>query len=326
MQTIHWGIIGCGDVTELKSGPAFAKVADSRLVAVMRRDGVKAQDYARRHNVPKWYNDASKLIQDPEVNAIYIATPPDSHEHYALAAMEAGKPAYIEKPMTTTHAQAVNLVKASHDTNIKMVVAHYRRAQPYFKKIKSLLDEGAIGEVRFARLSFFDKPLSQEALQTEKIAWRVDPAISGGGLFHDLAPHQLDLAYYFFGDVVTIQGMATNQSKQYGADDIVSGSMLFQSGVLFEGLWCFTVDESETKDSFEIIGSEGKITFSVFGKQIIYLTRNGKESVLPFEAPTHVQQPMIEEVVSYFLGKGPNPCTASEGARIMEMIDKMTQK
>ena len=99
MQQINWGIIGCGDVTELKSGPAFNKVSNSSLVAVMRRDAAKAEDYAKRHGVPKWYSNAEALIKDPDVNAIYIATPPSSHLEYAMAAMNAGKPVYVEKPM-----------------------------------------------------------------------------------------------------------------------------------------------------------------------------------------------------------------------------------
>src|SRR5678815_5720643 len=93
--TVNWGIIGCGDVCEVKSGPAFNKVPNSRLVAVMRRDMSKAQDYAHRHNVPKAYNDASALINDPGINAIYIATPPSSHEEFTIQSLRAGKPIYL---------------------------------------------------------------------------------------------------------------------------------------------------------------------------------------------------------------------------------------
>jgi predicted dehydrogenase len=324
METINWGIIGCGDVTELKSGPAFNKVPNSNLVAVMRRDAVKAKDYARRHGVPKWYSDASELINDPEVNAIYIATPPGSHEQFALEAMAAGKPVYVEKPMTINYPQAINIANVAAEKNIKLVVAHYRREQPYFKKIKALLDEKVIGEVRFARLSFFDPPLSAETLLQPKSAWRVDPAISGGGLFHDLAPHQLDLAYYFFGEPVKVQGVTANQAKTYKANDIVSGNVLFESGIIFEGTWCFNVASTEAKDLFEIVGSEGKISFCVFGKQNIIINKNGVETHLPFDAPMHVQQPMIEAVVRYFLGKGLNPCSANDGAIVMKMIDEMS--
>jgi predicted dehydrogenase len=102
---VRWGIIGCGDVTELKSGPAFQLVPNSTLVAVMRRDGAAAEDYASRHGVEKWYDNADQLIQDKDVDAVYIATPPGAHHDYGLSVCEAGKPAYIEKPMARTHAE-----------------------------------------------------------------------------------------------------------------------------------------------------------------------------------------------------------------------------
>jgi len=127
---IKWGIIGCGDVTEIKSGPAFNKVKDSCLVAVMRRDNNQAKDYARRHNVAKWSIDANGLINDPDINAIYVATPPSSHEEYTIAALNAGKNVYVEKPMGLNAAAARRMAKASGDNNVKLVVAHYRRAQP----------------------------------------------------------------------------------------------------------------------------------------------------------------------------------------------------
>ena len=141
MAAIRWGIIGCGDVTEVKSGPAFGKVPNSELVAVMRRDADKAKDYASRHNVPKWYSDADKLINDPDINAIYVATPPSSHEEYTLAAIKAGKPVYVEKPMTVSAGSALTMTKAADEKKIKLVVAHYRRAQPLFNKVKQLITE-----------------------------------------------------------------------------------------------------------------------------------------------------------------------------------------
>src|SRR6187549_1270490 len=123
---IFWGIIGCGDVTEVKSGPAFNKVPDSKLVAVMRRNSEKAKDYAERHHVPTWYDDADKLINDPQVNAIYIATPPSSHELYAIKAMQTGKPVYLEKPMTTDSVSAEKIASVAKKTGMKISVAHYR--------------------------------------------------------------------------------------------------------------------------------------------------------------------------------------------------------
>ncbi len=102
-EVIRWGIIGCGDVTEVKSGPGFQKAQGSALVAVMRRDRARAEDYARRHGVPRAYGEADALIADPEVDAIYIATPVSSHCALALQVAAAGKPCLVEKPMAMSH-------------------------------------------------------------------------------------------------------------------------------------------------------------------------------------------------------------------------------
>jgi predicted dehydrogenase len=323
MQKIAWGIIGCGDVTEVKSGPAFNKVPNSELMAVMRRDAAKAADYARRHGVPKWYGDATQLINDPEVNAIYIATPPSSHEEYTLAALKAGKPVYVEKPMTMTAGSANVMLRAANETRVKLSVAHYRRAQPLFKKVKELVDTRAIGEIRCARITFYKKAWSDEELQKPGNAWRVDPLLSGGGLFHDLAPHQLDLMCYFFGAPLKANGISINQQKQYVADDMVSGQVLFGNGVLFSGLWCFNAAPSGEEDICEITGSRGSITFPVFGEPRIVMTLDGHTETITFDPLPHVQQPMIEEVVNYFLDTGANPCSAAEGHQVMLLMEEI---
>ncbi|MEI9943189.1 MAG: Gfo/Idh/MocA family oxidoreductase [Chitinophagaceae bacterium] len=324
MNKIKWGIIGCGDVTEVKSGPAFNKVPNSELVAVMRRSEDKVKNYARRHNVPKWYTDAAQLINDPDVNAIYVATPPSSHEEYTLAAINAGKPVYVEKPMSLNAAAANNMAKAAKEKNVKLTVAHYRRAQPLFRKIKQLIDEKAIGDILFVRSEAYRKPATQEYLTAAHTGWRVDAAIAGGGLFNDISPHQLDLMYYFFGEPAKVSGYATNQGGAYQSDDIVAGHILFKNEVVFDGLWCFNAPEE--RDQCEIMGSTGKIVFTFFEQKPVYLTINGKTETITFDPLQHVQQPMIEKVVDYFLGGGPNPNSAEEGVTVMQLIDKFIAK
>ena len=321
MKKINWGIIGCGDVTEVKSGPAFNKVADSSLVAVMRRNSEKAADYAKRHNVPRWYDDATKLINDPEVNAIYIATPPSSHQEYTLAAIKAGKSVYVEKPMATSYIAALNMAQAAANADVKLTVAHYRRQWPLFKKLKQLLTEKSIGDIRLVRLQLYQQAPTALELAVEKNAWRVNPAIAGGGLFHDLAPHQLDILYHLFGRAQKITGIATNQDGQYNADNIVAGNILFDNGIAFSGAWCFAA--AEASDHCEITGSTGTLYFSFFTGQTIVQQTNGTRTKFDFEVLPHVQQPMIEKTVQYFLGNANNPCTGEEGAEIMRWMEKM---
>lgn len=323
MESIRWGMIGAGDVTEVKSGPAFNKVRNSTLVAVMRRDAAKAADYARRHNIPRWYSSADQLLADPEVNAVYIATPPDSHEPYALAAIRVGKAVYVEKPMTLDANAAKLLAKAADDAGVKLCVAHYRRAQPYFQKLRELLNQKAIGEPRSVLLRYWRKPLSEQALQDPKIQWRVNPQISGGGLFHDIAPHQLDMLYYLFGKARDAVGYSVNQSASYAACDAVIGMLRFDNQLLFSGSWNFNVDREE--DSCEIVGSGGKIRFSFFSGTPIELETAEGTVVFSFPALEHVQQPMIEAVVQYFRNEGENPCSGWDGAAVMEIMDAFTK-
>ncbi len=325
MQQINWGIIGCGDVTEVKSGPAFNKVGQSKLVAVMRRDAAKVKDYAMRHGVPKYYTDAQGLIDDPDINAIYIATPPDSHEAYSLAAIAAGKPVYVEKPMTLNTASAIKITKAANESNVKLVVAHYRRQQPLYLQLKEIIDSNILGDIRLVKLSMIKKRLTTGQLSINKTSWRVNTAIAGGGLFHDLAPHQLDILYYLLGNAKSVQGIATNQAGIYAADDMVTGSILFEKNILFQGNWCFSVANINEEDTCEIIGENGKLSFSFFKTAPITLNVNGMQQVYEFHALQHVQQPMIEKVVQYFLDMADNPCSGEEGIVIMQWLDAITK-
>lgn len=319
-EVIKWGIIGCGNVTEFKSGPAFNKVANSSLVAVMRRDAEKAKDYAMRHSVPKWYNDASKLINDQDITAIYIATPPKFHEAYAIEAMRAGKPVYVEKPMGLDVAACNRMKEFSDKSGVKLSVAHYRRALPMFLKIKELIDQKAIGDIRLVNIRLLQPDQSVMIAKTAE-NWRIDPSLSGGGIFYDLAPHQLDLVFHFFGKEKSSFGIATNQAGLYHAEDIVCGSMLLQNNIMFNAVWCFTVPTSLEEDLFEIIGSEGRISFPVFGNTI-EVEIKGKKEQISFAKEPHIQQHMIGKVVEYFLGNATNPCSASDAIQSMELMDK----
>ncbi|HEV7332825.1 MAG TPA: Gfo/Idh/MocA family oxidoreductase [Flavisolibacter sp.] len=321
-KTIQWGIIGCGDVTEVKSGPAFSKVPNSKLVAVMRRNAEKGADYARRHNVDRWYSDAESLINDPRVNAVYIATPPLYHKDYTLQALKAGKPVYVEKPMAINAMEARQMAEAAKATGVKLCVAHYRRQQPLFLKVKSLIAEGAIGDPRIVNLHCLQPHQDSMITRTED-AWRYNPAISGGGLFHDLAPHQLDLMLYFFGRPDKVAGFSMNASQLYNAADTTCGQVLFLKNLLLSGTWCFTVPQK--RDSCEIIGTEGSLQFSIFDHRLLVLKKGDSERQFRFDPLPHVQQPMIQAVVEYFLGQIENPCPAEDGVEVMQMIDAMAE-
>ena len=316
MEKICWGIIGCGNVTEVKSGPAFNKVEHSSLMAVSRRDPDKLADYVKRHHIPLSFTNALDLIQSEKINAIYIATPPDVRETYAIEAMQLGKPVYLEKPMALNLAACKRLKSVSEKLGIKLSVAHYRRNLPLFMEVKNILEQGDIGAIKEVQITMFKK--------TDKAAkdpsnWRVDPSIAGGGYFYDLAPHQIDLVFYFFGKPKSFSGISTNKAGLYKAEDFVQGTIELENGIVCKGLWDFSIN-GEEKDEFLIIGEKGTIRFPVFGL-FIEVESNGQVKTIPFEAPKHNQQNHIQAVVNYFLGKGENPCSAEDAILSMEVME-----
>lgn len=319
-KVIRWGIIGCGDVTEVKSGPGFQKAEHSQLVAVMRRNGKLAEDYAKRHHVPKWYEDAEALIHDPEVDAIYIATPPGFHKEYTLAAAKAGKPIYVEKPMARNHQECLEMNEICANRDIPLFVAYYRRAQPRFLKVKELLDRGVIGTVLTTTSIHLKKP---EMIEDGQLPWRLQPELSGGGLFFDLASHTLDLLDFLVGPIQEVSGHASNQSKLYEAEDMVSGSFLYQSGEQGTGVWCFSAYENS--DHNEIIGTKGKISFSTFDNVPIRLTTNDGIQEWEIDQPQHVQQPLIQSIVNELLGSGKSPSSGVSGARTNKVMEQFVK-
>jgi predicted dehydrogenase len=325
MERIRWGIIGCGNVTEIKSGPAFNKIEGSELVAVMRRDGEKAQDYARRHDVPKWYNDADRLINDPDVDAIYIATPPGSHAEYTIRAAAAGKPVYVEKPMARDYPECQRMIEACEQAGVPLFVAYYRRRLPAFLKVKQLVESGAVGDVRFVSIALYRPPEKQD-LDSENLPWRVIPEIAGGGYFFDLGSHQLDFLDYVFGPIVLARGHAANQAGSYPAEDIVCANFAFESGVLGNGTWCFTASESAKVERTEIIGSAGKIVYSNFDLDLpVRLETDAGVEEFQTPTPQHVQQPLIQTVVDELQGRGRCPSTGVSAARTSRVMDQIVR-
>lgn len=297
-KEIRWGFIGCGEVTEKKSGPAFGLIPGSKVVAVMSRSKEKAQSYAERHGIPRWYTDAQQLINDNEVNAVYIATPPSSHATYAIMSMKSGKPVYVEKPLASSYIDCQRINRISEQTHVPCFVAYYRRSLPYFLKVKELLQSGVIGNVINVQIRFACPPRDLDYNSTS-LPWRVQRDIAGGGYFYDLAPHQIDLLQELFGPIVRAKGFSTNRGGLYQTEDSVSASFQFHDGLPGSGSWCFVSHESAKVDRIELIGDKGQICFSVFTYEPIALHTSEGRKEIHVENPELVQMPLISNVVEH---------------------------
>ena len=326
MKQINWGFIGCGEVTEKKSGPAFNEVEGSQVVAVMSRSENKARSYAERHHVRKWYTDASELIEDPDVNAVYIATPPSSHATFAIMAMRAGKPCYIEKPLAASYNDCIRINRISEQTGVPCFVAYYRRYLPYFQKVKEIIESGTIGNVVNVQVRFSVPPRDLDFQSGKEMPWRLQPDIAGGGYFYDLAPHQIDLLQNLFGVITRAHGYPANRAHLYEAEDTLSACFFFESGIPGSGSWCFVGHESAKEDCIEVIGEKGSLSFSVFTYQPIeVITSEGKNSIT-VPNPPYVQLPLIKNVIEHLQGIGKCDCTSVSATAVNWVLDRVLWK
>jgi 1,5-anhydro-D-fructose reductase (1,5-anhydro-D-mannitol-forming) len=313
---IRWGIIGCGDVTEVKSGPGFQKADGSSLVAVMRRNRAKAEDYARRHGVPRVHATAENLLADPEVDAVYIATPPGTHESLALLTAVAGKPCLVEKPMARNHDECLGMVGAFRTAGVPLWVAYYRRALPRFLKVQELLSANAIGQLTSVHVQVTDRL----ATGGDVMNWRFDPAHAGAGLFLDLASHCLDLLDFLVGRLTEVRGVALNSGGTYAAEDVTAATFRFGTRVAGTGIWNFNADVKT--DVITFTGSEGTIATPVFTDGDVVVTRSGAAEIFPIRNPPHVHQPLIQTIVDELRGCGRCPSTGESGARTSWVMDR----
>ena len=294
MKTIRWGMIGCGSVAEVKSGPGFYKSRNSTLAAVASRRPELARSFALRHGVAKAYDTTEQLIADPDIDAVYIATPPSSHLMYSVQAANAGKHVYVEKPMAMSLGECRAIVDVCEKNGVRLFVALYRRAMPRFLKVKEWIDSGLIGDVRCVRAVIHQVP-DVEELSRDTLPWRVKAEVAGGGKFIDWGVHMLDIFDAWFGAIEEVHGIAINCAGLYDVEDTVTSTWRHASGVLGSGSWCYVCGQGQ--DSVEIVGSRGRIEFEFFSDKALRLVNEGGVQEANIPNPPHVQQPFIQSIV-----------------------------
>ena len=308
---INWGLIGCGAVTEVKSGPAYNVSGKSHLVGVTSRTLASATDYASRHNVLKVFETPSAMINSSSIDAVYIATPPSSHLKLALSVAQARKPCCIEKPISINHAEAIAIAKAFSDNGIPLFIAYYRRSLPRFQAIKSWILDGKIGDVRHIHWSLTRRPTKNDI--NHSFGWRTEPQEAPGGYFDDLACHGLDLFDFYFGPIMAANGQTLNQQKLYSVPDSFSGTWLHETGVTGSGYWNFA--SFERSDEVRVIGSHGKITFSMFADESIKCITAGGIEKLDIKHPKHLHKFHVENIISHLEGHSTHPSTGESAMR-----------
>lgn len=319
MAEIRWGMIGCGDVAEHKSGPAFSRLPGSRLAAVSSRRPEKARDYAARHGVELVFETADELIASDRVDAVYIATPPASHLELALRVAAAGKPCCVEKPIALDHGEARAMVTAFAEAGQPLFIAYYRRCLPRFEAIRTWIEEGRIGEVRHVHWTLTRPPSAGDL--AGKAAWRVDPQQAPGGYFDDLAGHGLDLFDHYFGPIDQVAGMTARQAMLYAVPDAFTACWVHAGGITGTGYWNFAAGEH--RDEVLVTGSTGHIRFAVFSDMPVVLAVDGGEEAHEIAHPAIIQEPHVAAMVRQLHGGAAHPSTGETAARTALVCDRI---
>ena len=309
-MALRWGIIGCGDVAERKGGPALYGVEGSELIAVMRRNAAKAADFARRHGARRWYDRAEALLADPEVNAVYVATPVNLHCQHTIMAAEAGKHVLCEKPMGMTVQECREMIASCQANGVKLMIAYYRRTYPIVQRMRQLLSEGAVGQPMLVRINLTsyvnpDDPNAEEA-------WRVRPASSGGGVLYDVGSHRLDVMNYLLGPAAEVTAFVGTLHATYEVEDSAVLALRLASGV--HGVANLQWNVRSNTDDFEIYGTQGKmLARSLEGGHLeVY---RGDELIETFDVPRHpvTHWGLVEDLVRAVDQGTPLICGGEDG-------------
>ncbi len=318
-RSVGWGVIGCGDVVFKKSGPSILQAGGSRIVGVMRRDAAKAQPFAEEHGIGLCTDDAEAILTHPEVDIVYVATPPSSHRTYVLAAARAGKHVLVEKPMGLSAEEDREMIAACEGAGVQLFVAYYRRFHPHVLKMKELIDSGRIGRPLTAQIDF-----AQPSAPGYDSGWRVQPEISGGGLFVDVVTHRIDLMVYLLGEPQEVCGLSATYDPSSPVEQAAALSVRFAEGALCSITGDFASVRSA--DRFVIAGSEGVIDAPRLDGHGFSLRSGAATEEFRFEPLSAPHLGLIRHIERVLAGREPNASPGAHGLLTDRILDEGLQR
>ena len=312
-ERLRWGIIGCGDVVERKSGPSVQRAGRSEIIVLMRRNREKLQTLAEKLGAPSWTDRADVVIHDPRVDIVYVATPPSSHENYVLEAAKVGKHVLVEKPMAMEAQQAERMVEACERAGVQLFVAYYRRFHPHVLKMRELIRQGRIGEPLQAFVDIATAPPSDPQ------AWRLKPEISGGGLFVDVGSHRVDVVVRLLGEINAVCGVTSTFEPQCRVEQTVSLCLRFLTGAQCVIMGDFL--SGRKADRLEIIGTEGRITTQRLDGHAFVLHSGHAEESFSFDAYPAPHLGLIRHIEGVLLDGKANESSGRDGLITETILD-----
>lgn len=253
-KTTGWGFIGASTIAREHMVAAVRAQVGHEVVALASSNMERAAAFAHELQIARPYDSVQTLLSDPEVQVVYISTTNDLHcEQVLAAAAAAGKHVLCEKPLALSLADARRMVAACRDAGVAMATNHHLRSAATHRKLRELVQSGAVGQPLFARVfhAVYLRPLVQ--------GWRIDRPQAGGGAILDIVVHDADALRFIFG-ANPIEAIGMSQTAFLAREGLEDGAMAvlrLDNGVLAQIHAAFTVRHAGT--GIEIHGDKGSI-------------------------------------------------------------------
>ena len=321
MSVVKWGLIGAGDIARKRIAPAIRDLPNCELVSVSRSKAELAEEFAKEFGASKWFGDWRELIADPEIDAVYIATPVFLHAEQTIAAAQAGKHILCEKPMALSVDDCDWMLAACRANNVKLGIAYYRRFYPVIERIKQILADGEIGKVSVAQINAFEY---FDPEPDHPRHWFVEKDKSGGGPMMDFGCHRLEIFTNLFGEVSQVASLVSNASLGREVEDTATALMQFEGGT------CASVTvthaSSEPQDTLHIFGTQGSIHVPTLNSGEMTISIGGEVRHESHPPASNFHEPLISEFAESILHDRPNSVTGEDGREVQSLIEEIYGK
>ena len=315
-RAVRWGLVGCGDISRKRIAPALRELENCELVAVSRADAARAEAFAQEFGAKRWHADWHDLVKDPEVEAVYVATPVHLHAEQAIAAAEAGKHVLCEKPMALTAAECASMNAAAEANGVRLGVAYYRRFYPAVERVKQILETGEIGLPVVAQMNAFER---FDPTPDNPRRWLLDKSRSGGGPMFDFGCHRVEVLYNLFGDATAVKALVGNVLFEREVEDTACALLQFEGGT--QATLSVTHAAREPQDTLEIFGSEGSVRCDVLNEGRLRVRTKDGERVETHPPHANLHLPLVEEFARAVVeGRAPR-VDGRVGQKVSEILE-----
>lgn len=313
---VRWGLIGCGDISRKRVAPALRDTHLCELVAVARARAELAESFAREFGAPRWYSDWRELPSDPDVDAVYVATPVHLHAEQTIAAAEAGKHVLCEKPMALNVAECDRMIAACRANNVKLGVAYYRHFYPAVRRVKELVNSGELGVPVVVQINAFEwfNPAASDPR-----AWLINKSASGGGPMFDFGCHRIEVLLDIFGDVRDVKATLANAFFDREVEDVATAVFQFERGTC--GTLTVTHAAREPQDTFDLYCSDGSIHIPVLNEGTMRVLTSDGERIETHPNARNIHQPLIEDFAAALL-EDREPLVNGELGRAVALVEE----